>query len=131
MDPLAHLAIIWVGVFAAAVSAKKTRMTPVLYFLFIGSVLANTGLIVREEHFQLKHQRINCYGQPVASNVFAETKRIIDIAYVQHDILNTQAFFTLMITAFFLNILAPATITLWKPYYLRATTDPLYQKSTP
>lgn len=184
------------------------------YFGFhpaVGAYMA--GLIVREEHFQLRHQRINRYGQPVESNVFAETKRIIDnaaycwigpvffvdlgakilfdwdllvdvlpyaismtvgiavfqvlsaglaarytggmnraeslmigfgmlgraelafvvidIAYVQHNILNTQAFFTLMITAFFLNILVPVTITLWKPYYLRATTDPIYEQSTP
>jgi Kef-type K+ transport system membrane component KefB len=48
MDPLAHLAIIWVGVFAAAVLAKMTRMTPVLYFLFIGSVLANMGVLPDE-----------------------------------------------------------------------------------
>jgi len=184
------------------------------YFGFhpaIGAYMA--GLIVREEHFQLKHQRINRYGQPVASNVFAETKRIvdnaafcwigpvffvdlgakilfdwdllvdvlpfamamtvgiaffqvlsaglaarytsgmnraesimigfgmlgraelafvvIDIAYVEHGILNTQAFFTLMITAFFLNILVPITITWWKPRFLRETTDPNYQQSTP
>jgi len=43
MDPLVHLAIIWAAVFAAVVAAKKTRLTPVLYFLFIGCVLANTG----------------------------------------------------------------------------------------
>ena len=184
------------------------------YFGFhpaIGAYMA--GLIVREEHFQLNQQRINRYGQPVESNVFAETKRIvdnaafcwigpvffvdlgakilfdwdlltdvmpyamamtvgivvfqvtsagiaarftsgmnsaeslmiglgmlgraelafvvIDIAYVQHSILNKEAFFTLMITAFFLNILVPITITWWKPHYLRETTDPQYRKSTP
>jgi hypothetical protein len=41
---------------------------------------------------------------------------IMDIAYVQNSILTTQAFYTLMVTAFFLNILVPLTITLWKPY---------------
>jgi len=184
------------------------------YFGFhpaVGAYMA--GLIVREEHFQLNQQRINRYGQPVESNVFAETKRIvdnaafcwigpvffvdlgtkilfdwdlltdvmpyaiamtigiiifqvtsaglaarftsgmngaeslmigfgmlgraelafvvIDIAYVQHNILNREAFFTLMITAFFLNILVPIAITWWKPHYLRETTDPQYQKNTP
>jgi Kef-type K+ transport system membrane component KefB len=44
---------------------------------------------------------------------------VIDIAYVQHDILNTEAFFTLMVTAFFLNILVPVCIGLWRPVYLR------------
>jgi Kef-type K+ transport system membrane component KefB len=184
------------------------------YFGFhpaVGAYMA--GLIVREEHFQLTTRTIDEFGRPVEFNVFAETKRIvdnaafcwvgpvffvdlgakilfdwdllvdimpyviamtvgiavfqvlsaglaarytsgmnyaeslmigfgmlgraelafvvIDIAYVQHDILNREAFFTLMITAFFLNILVPITITWWKPYYLRASVDPKYEKSTP
>ena len=48
MEPLTHLAIIWVAVFAAVVMAKKTRMTPVLYFLFIGCVLVNTSVLPDE-----------------------------------------------------------------------------------
>jgi len=48
MDPLAHLAIIWAAVFGAVVMAKATRMTPVLYFLFLGSVLANIGVLPAE-----------------------------------------------------------------------------------
>ena len=48
MDPLVHLAIIWAGVFVAVVMAKMTRLTPVLYFLFIGSVLTNTGVLPAE-----------------------------------------------------------------------------------
>ena len=184
------------------------------YFGFhpaVGAYMA--GLIVREEHFQLKNQRINRYGHPVNANVFTETKRIvdnaafcwvgpvffvelgakilfekdllmvvlpyaaamtvgiavfqvlsaalaarytsgmnraesimiglgmlgraelafvvIDIAYVQHDILNEEAFFTLMVTAFCLNVLVPLTIGWWRPTYLRETTDPQYEKSTP
>jgi Kef-type K+ transport system membrane component KefB len=46
---------------------------------------------------------------------------VIDIAYVQNSILNTEAFFTLMVTAFLLNILVPVSIGLWRPVYLRAT----------
>ena len=42
---------------------------------------------------------------------------VIDIAYVQNRILNREAFYTLMATAFILNILVPITIALWKPYY--------------
>ena len=48
MNPLEHLAIIWAGVFVAVVAAKQTRLTPVLYFLFIGCVLANTGILPSE-----------------------------------------------------------------------------------
>jgi Kef-type K+ transport system membrane component KefB len=45
MHPLVHLAIIWAGVFVAVVAAKKTRLTPVLYFLFVGFLLVNLGVI--------------------------------------------------------------------------------------
>ena len=45
---------------------------------------------------------------------------VMDIAYVQNPILSTEAFFTLMITAFFLNVLVPLTISWWRPHYLKA-----------
>ncbi|MCH9696330.1 MAG: cation:proton antiporter [Gammaproteobacteria bacterium] len=48
---------------------------------------------------------------------------VMDIAYVQHSIMPVEAFFTLMITAFFLNVLVPVTISWWRPYYLKATSD--------
>lgn len=44
---------------------------------------------------------------------------VIDIAYVQNAIINTEAFYTLMSTAFWLNVAVPITITLWKPVYLK------------
>jgi hypothetical protein len=42
---------------------------------------------------------------------------VIDIAYVQNQILPKEAFFTLMITAFCLNVAVPLTISWWRPYY--------------
>jgi Kef-type K+ transport system membrane component KefB len=45
---------------------------------------------------------------------------VMDIAYVQHPILNDEAFFTLMITAFMLNIAVPVAIGWWRPYYERS-----------
>jgi Kef-type K+ transport system membrane component KefB len=48
---------------------------------------------------------------------------VMDIAYVQHSILNAEAFFTLMMTAFCLNILVPVSIGLWRPVYLRETAN--------
>ncbi|MGI9271962.1 MAG: cation:proton antiporter [Woeseiaceae bacterium] len=184
------------------------------YFGFhpaVGAYMA--GLIVREEHFQLKKGQIEHEEQLVYGNVFEETKRIVDnaafswvgpvffvdlgakilfdwdllqdilpyalamtagivffqvssaalaarytsgmnraesvmigfgmlgraelafvvmdIAYVQHSILNREAFFTLMITAFFLNILVPVSIGLWRPVYLRETSDKSYVHSPP
>ncbi|MCB1563192.1 MAG: cation:proton antiporter [Alphaproteobacteria bacterium] len=43
---------------------------------------------------------------------------VMDIAYVQHDILSTEAFYTLMFTAFWLNVCVPLSIRFWKPYLL-------------
>lgn len=45
MHPLAHLAVIWAAVFIAVVAAKKTRLTPVLFFLFMGFSLVNVGIL--------------------------------------------------------------------------------------
>lgn len=42
---------------------------------------------------------------------------VMDIAYVQHQILHVEAFFTLMMTAFILNVSVPLTIRWWRPYY--------------
>lgn len=45
---------------------------------------------------------------------------VMDIAYVQHEILFDEAFYTLMFTAFWLNVAVPVTIRWWKPYYERS-----------
>ena len=45
MHPLTHLAIIWAAVFVAVVAAKRTRLTPVLFFLFMGFFLVNVGVL--------------------------------------------------------------------------------------
>lgn len=44
---------------------------------------------------------------------------VMDIAYIQNDILNDEAFYTLMFAAFWLNVALPVTIAWWKPYYVR------------
>ena len=45
MHSLTQLAVIWAAVFVAVVAAKKTRLTPVLFFLFMGFLLVNVGLL--------------------------------------------------------------------------------------
>ena len=45
MEDLVQLAIIWGGVFLASMMAKKTRLTPVLWFLFFGAIMVNVGLL--------------------------------------------------------------------------------------
>lgn len=45
---------------------------------------------------------------------------VMEIAYVQSQIINEQMFYVLMATAFLLNISVPLTIRWWKPHYLRS-----------
>jgi Kef-type K+ transport system membrane component KefB len=41
---------------------------------------------------------------------------VMGIAYIDHDILSTEAFYTLMFTAFWLNVAVPIAVKFWKPY---------------
>jgi len=42
---------------------------------------------------------------------------VMDIGYVQNSIITTEAFYTLMATAFVLNVTVPVSIKLWKPFF--------------
>ena len=42
---------------------------------------------------------------------------VLDIAYVQTKVMNIEAFYTLMITCFLLNISVPLTIRWWKRHF--------------
>lgn len=42
---------------------------------------------------------------------------VLDIGYVQNAIFTSSAFYTLMFTAFWLNVSVPVTIKWWKPYF--------------
>ncbi len=50
MEALEHLALIWTGVFFAVFLARHTRLTPVLYYLAIGCLFVNTGLLPEHEN---------------------------------------------------------------------------------
>jgi Kef-type K+ transport system membrane component KefB len=45
MDVLTLLALVWTAVGLSAVIARVTRLTPVLWYLFFGAVMVNTGLL--------------------------------------------------------------------------------------
>ncbi|TGD71192.1 cation:proton antiporter [Mangrovimicrobium sediminis] len=45
MHDLSILAIIWVNVFIASFMAHRTRLTPVLWYLFCGAAMVNLGLL--------------------------------------------------------------------------------------
>jgi Na+:H+ antiporter len=48
---------------------------------------------------------------------------VMDIAYAQHGVINDEMFYTLMLTAFCLNIAVPLMIRWWKPHLQRASGD--------
>jgi len=50
LEPLNQLVIMWCGVFFAVYAARKTKLTPVLYFLFVGAVLVNFGVLPEQTH---------------------------------------------------------------------------------
>ena len=43
---------------------------------------------------------------------------VINIAFVQNKIIDQTQFYTLMFTAFLLNVTVPIALKWWKPYYL-------------
>ena len=45
MDPLIQLALIWCSVYISVFLAKKTRLTPVLFFLACGAAMVNLHLL--------------------------------------------------------------------------------------
>lgn len=52
MESLGYLCLIWVCVYLSILLAERTRLTPVLYFLAMGALLVNTGVVPAEmDHF--------------------------------------------------------------------------------
>jgi Kef-type K+ transport system membrane component KefB len=47
---------------------------------------------------------------------------VMNIGYVQNNIITTDAFYTLMATAFVLNVAVPVSIKIWKPYFVGEKT---------
>lgn len=45
LDIMIELAVIWAGVYVAVIAAAKTRLTPVLYYLAIGCIFVNIGVL--------------------------------------------------------------------------------------
>jgi len=50
VEALTDLAAIWIGVFAAVLAARYTRLTPVLFFLAAGAIMVNLGILPTESH---------------------------------------------------------------------------------
>lgn len=101
VNVIPHIAILTIGIFLSQVSSAALAARYTGGMDWPGAMLIGFGMLGRAELAFV----------------------VMDIAYVQNSILNTEAFYTLMGTAFFLNILVPITIVLWKPYYAASTTE--------
>jgi Kef-type K+ transport system membrane component KefB len=49
---------------------------------------------------------------------------VMDIAYVQNAIISQEAFYSLMFTAFLVNVAVPVSIRRWQPYYMAGNQLP-------
>ena len=96
MAVIPHITVMTVSVFVAQMVSSSLAARYTSGMDWPGSVLIGFGMLGRAELAFV----------------------VINIAYVQHSILNTEAFYTLMMTAFILNILVPITISWWKPRYV-------------
>lgn len=92
---LPHIAILTTAIFFSQVTSAAIAARYTAEMDWAGSLMIGFGMLGRAELAFV----------------------VMDIAYVQNKILNTEAFYTLMATAFLLNILVPITIALWKPHY--------------
>jgi hypothetical protein len=81
MEALTDLALIWCGVLIAVYLAKRTRLTPVLYFLAVGAVFVNLGVLPKQPHeFVRGFAEIGMSSQPVFGCGNTHTPRTVTMA---------------------------------------------------
>ena len=97
MAVLPQVAVLTLGLFAAQVASAALAARYTGGMSWPGGMMVGFGMLGRAELAFV----------------------VMDIAYVQYKILPVEAFYTLMITAFWLNLAVPITIKLWKPIYDR------------
>jgi len=119
----------WIGpVFFVDLGAKLIfdldllkEVLPIAAALTVGLVVvqvSSAGLAARYTGGMTRHQSLMVGFGMLGRAELAFV--VMDIGYVQNQIMPTEAFFTLMITAFFLNIAVPLSISWWRPYYIAA-----------
>lgn len=83
--------------------------------MFIGQILS-AGLAARTiGHFDKPTSLLIGFGMLGRAELAFV---VLEIAYVQHNIVSLEGFYTLMLTAFLLNISVPICIRWWKTHYL-------------
>ncbi len=103
-----QIIILTVGIFTVQVTSAALAARYTGNFTFEESILIGCGMLGRAEL---------CFV-------------VLDIAYVQTQLLTTEAFFTLMATAFWLNVAVPITLTYWKPRFEKKKNE-FYSQADP
>jgi Kef-type K+ transport system membrane component KefB len=125
---LDNVAFVWIGpVFFILLGAQMRFDVNLFIALVPGTLILTSALIVAQVTSAALAARYTG-NMDFASSLMigfgmlgrAELAFVVmDIGYVQNQILTDSAFYTLMLTAFWLNIAVPLTIRWWKPYYQR------------
>jgi Kef-type K+ transport system membrane component KefB len=103
-------------VFDLDVMLKALPAVVVLYLVVVVLQVLSAGLAAR---FTGSYKWHECVMIGLGMLGRAELAFIvINIAFVQNKIIDITQFYTLMFTAFLLNITVPICLKLWKPYYL-------------
>lgn len=121
-----NVAFTWIGpVFFVELGTKIVFDAELFISVIPQTVILTIGLMVAQVSSAALSARYTGSFKPYESLMIgfgmlgrAELAFVVmDIAYVQNSILDEAAFYTLMITAFFLNVSVPLTISWWRPYY--------------
>jgi len=125
---LDNVAFVWIGPVFFVLLGARLQLDSELFFSLVPQTVALTLALVVVQVSSAALAARYTGKMDFASSIMigfgmlgrAELAFVVmDIAYVQYDILTDQAFYTLMFTSFWLNLGVPLTIRWWKPYYLR------------
>ena len=122
-----NIAFAWVGpVFFVTLGTKLIfdadlflQVLPYSLILFVGMFIGqivSAGLAARTiGHFDKPTSLLIGFGMLGRAELAFV---VLEIAYVQHNIVSLESFYTLMLTAFLLNLSVPICIRWWKTHYL-------------
>ena len=103
-------------VFDVDVMLQALPAVAVLYLLVVFLQVASAGIAARFTGGYKWHE-----GVMIGLGMLGRAELafiVIDIAFVDHQIIDSTQFYILMLTAFLLNITVPLSLKWWKPYYL-------------
>jgi Kef-type K+ transport system membrane component KefB len=126
-----NVAFSWIGpVFFVTLGTKLLFDAAILMAIFWDAVLLFWGLFVGQIlSAALAARYTGSFDWPASWMIgFGMLGRaelafvVMDIAFVQHDVMSIEAFYTLMLTCFLLNVSVPLTIRWWKSMYPHAAS---------